>query len=260
MFRVYITFLALLITLVCPTPAQVFSVTPDAPNGSQPQNRQAPSAGQQLGWGSNIQNARLARAAELALEHGDRTLAVDYAQRAAQAAPGDPQLWFLLGYTARIDARFELSAEAYQARSSSESGVARGTFRSGTDLQCDGQKRRGRADPETLAGPQPVAQRGCGVARRALHEVGRLHQRARVVGQSGALCARLAIGVADGAHVSTPEADGSCSPLSRLGQTPRPGRSRCAEIAGRVLSRSWRLSASDRGPYLHHRPYSGRQG
>ena len=114
MFRVYITFLALLITLVCPTPAQVFSVTPDGPNGSQPQNGQAPFAGQQLGWGSNIQNARLARAAELALEHGDRALAVEYAQRAMLAAPGDPQLWFLLGYTARLDARFDLSAEAYR--------------------------------------------------------------------------------------------------------------------------------------------------
>jgi Flp pilus assembly protein TadD len=114
MFRVYITFLALLITLVCPTAAQVFSVAPDAPSSSQSQNGQAQAAGQQLGWGSNIQNARLARAAELALEHGDRALAVDYAQRATQAAPGDPQLWFLLGYTARIDARFELSAEAYK--------------------------------------------------------------------------------------------------------------------------------------------------
>jgi predicted Zn-dependent protease len=114
MFRVYIIFLALLITPVCPTPAQVFSVAPDAPNSSQSPDVQAPSGGQQLGWGSNIQNARLARAAELALEHGDRALAVDYAQRAAQAAPGDPQLWFLLGYTARIAARFELSAEAYR--------------------------------------------------------------------------------------------------------------------------------------------------
>ena len=108
MLRVYITFLALLITLVFPAKGQVFSVSPDAAKG------QASSAGQQLGWGSNIQNARLARAAEVALEHGDHTLAVDYAQRAAQAAPGDPQLWFLLGYTARLDAKFQLSAEAYQ--------------------------------------------------------------------------------------------------------------------------------------------------
>jgi hypothetical protein len=77
MFRVYITFLALLITPVCPTPAQVFSVAPDAPSSSQSPNGQAPSGAQQLGWGSNIQNARLARAAELALEHGDRALAVD---------------------------------------------------------------------------------------------------------------------------------------------------------------------------------------
>ena len=107
MFRVYITFLALSITLFCPAQGQVFSVSPDASKGQA-------SAGQQLGWGSNIQNARLAHAAELALEHGDHTLAVDYAQRAAQAAPGDPQLWFLLGYTARLDAKLQLSAEAYQ--------------------------------------------------------------------------------------------------------------------------------------------------
>lgn len=70
-------------------------------------------AGQALGWGSNIQNARLARAAQMAIEHGDKNQAVDYAQRAAQAAPSDPQIWFLLGYAARLDGRYQLSLDAY---------------------------------------------------------------------------------------------------------------------------------------------------
>ncbi len=69
--------------------------------------------GQPLGWGSNIQNARLARAAELALQHGDHALAFDYAQRAAMATPNDPQLWFLLGYAARLDGKLQHSVEAY---------------------------------------------------------------------------------------------------------------------------------------------------
>jgi tetratricopeptide (TPR) repeat protein len=49
----------------------------------------------------------------LALQHGDHALAFDYARRAAQAAPNDPQLWFLLGYAARLDSKFQESADAY---------------------------------------------------------------------------------------------------------------------------------------------------
>jgi len=94
--------------------AQTYSVAPDATGKPAAKTQQQePSAAQPLGWGSNIQNARLARAAELALRNGDHALAVDYAQRAAQAAPNDPQLWFLLGYAARLDAKFELAVDAY---------------------------------------------------------------------------------------------------------------------------------------------------
>ena len=46
-------------------------------------------------------------------ERGDRVQALEYAQRAAQAAPNDPQLWFLLGYAARLNARYQQSVEAY---------------------------------------------------------------------------------------------------------------------------------------------------
>lgn len=67
-----------------------------------------------LGWGSNIQNARLARAAEDALKSGNYAAAMDFAQRAAQAAPGDPKLWFLLGYTQRLVGKAQASVDSYE--------------------------------------------------------------------------------------------------------------------------------------------------
>ena len=88
------------------------SVKPGTQSGTKPGQPQAPE--QQLGFGSNIQNARLARAAELALQRGDHALALEYAQRAAQSAPNDPQLWFLLGYAARLDGRYGQSLDAFQ--------------------------------------------------------------------------------------------------------------------------------------------------
>ncbi|HEY1985617.1 MAG TPA: tetratricopeptide repeat protein [Terracidiphilus sp.] len=84
---------------------------PDGSTKPQGQGGQTPS--QQLGWGSNIQNARLGRAAEQALQKGDKVQALDFAERAAQAAPNDPQLWFLLGYAARLNGRMQRSVDAY---------------------------------------------------------------------------------------------------------------------------------------------------
>lgn len=77
-----------------------------------------PQQGQQqgntnLGWGSNIENARIARAAQQALQRGDKAKALEYAQRASQSAPSDPQLWFLLGYAARLNAKYQMSVDAY---------------------------------------------------------------------------------------------------------------------------------------------------
>ncbi|MBW8747083.1 MAG: tetratricopeptide repeat protein [Acidobacteria bacterium] len=91
--------------------AQTYQVGPDAPG--QPTTKQSEKQ-QDLGWGSNIQNARLARTAELALQRGDHAQAFSYAQRAAQAAPNDPQLWLLLGYAARLDGKLGASLDAYQ--------------------------------------------------------------------------------------------------------------------------------------------------
>src|SRR5580658_6635119 len=102
-----------LAVLACVADAQTYNVAPDTSKNPQPQTGPSQSPGQPLGWGSNIQNARLARAAELALQHGDKALALDYAQRAAKATPNDPQLWFLLGYAARLNAKYQESADAY---------------------------------------------------------------------------------------------------------------------------------------------------
>lgn len=93
--------------------AQVYNVGSDAAKTPQASTSHPQSPAEPLGWGSNIQNARLARAAALALQHGDHALALDYAQRAAQATPNDPNLWFLLGYAARLNTKLQESADAY---------------------------------------------------------------------------------------------------------------------------------------------------
>ena len=100
--------------------AQTYKVSPDssparpAPKSEKKSDKgQAASPQKSMGWGSNIQNARLARAAEMALKDGKYAAALDYAQRAAQGAPNDPQLWFLLGYAARLAGKTELSIDSY---------------------------------------------------------------------------------------------------------------------------------------------------
>lgn len=80
----------------------------------QDKSNQTSAQGQQLGWGSSIQNARLAHAATDALNSGNYAAAVNYAQQAVQAAPNDPQLWLLLGYAARMAGKSQLSIQAYQ--------------------------------------------------------------------------------------------------------------------------------------------------
>jgi hypothetical protein len=86
----------------CSAYAQTYQIGPDT---SKPSQHQQNGAQPDLGWGASIENARLARAAQQALQRGDRVQALQYAERAAQAAPNDPQLWFLLGYAARLNAR-----------------------------------------------------------------------------------------------------------------------------------------------------------
>lgn len=94
--------------------AQVYNLGSDSSKSPQAQAKPGPSSDQPLGWGSNIENARLARAAALALQHGDKVLALDYAERAVKGAPNDPQLWFLVGYAARLNGKLQRAADAYQ--------------------------------------------------------------------------------------------------------------------------------------------------
>jgi tetratricopeptide (TPR) repeat protein len=98
---------------VCAASAQVYTVGGSPVKNSQGSGAQSTSGKQPLGFGSNIQNARLGRAAEAALKRGDHAQALAYAQQAAQAAPNDPELWFLLGYAARLNGNLALSVSAY---------------------------------------------------------------------------------------------------------------------------------------------------
>jgi tetratricopeptide (TPR) repeat protein len=67
-----------------------------------------------MGWGSGIEVSRQARAAQIAIEHGDYRAAVNYAQRAAQLAPQNPDLWFALAYAARLAGQYSLSVDSYR--------------------------------------------------------------------------------------------------------------------------------------------------
>ncbi|HKF50421.1 MAG TPA: tetratricopeptide repeat protein [Terracidiphilus sp.] len=122
--------------------AQTYQINPNAPQNPQAQNPQAQKGrapDQQLGWGSNIQNARIARAAELALQHGEKAQALDYARRAVHSAPNDPQLWFLLGYAARLNSRFTESEDAYRHGLSLKPGSLEGTSGLAQDYSATGR-------------------------------------------------------------------------------------------------------------------------
>ena len=67
-----------------------------------------------MGWGSSIEVARQARAAQDALNKGDYRAAMDYAQRATKAAPQNPDFWFLYAYAARLAGQYNASVDAYK--------------------------------------------------------------------------------------------------------------------------------------------------
>jgi predicted Zn-dependent protease len=96
----------------CATDAQTYQVDSQK-EATNPQTHPGQSGPASLGWGSNIENARIARAAELALREGQHAQAFDLAKRATQAAPNDPQLWFLLGYAARLNGNYAEAVDAY---------------------------------------------------------------------------------------------------------------------------------------------------
>jgi tetratricopeptide (TPR) repeat protein len=94
--------------------------TYDVNSGSAPSSKQGKKSeaepsqnGQDLSWGSGIDVARQARAAQDALKRGDYAAAVSFAQQAAKSAPQNAELWFLLGYAARLGERYPLSVDAF---------------------------------------------------------------------------------------------------------------------------------------------------
>lgn len=172
--------------------SQTYQIGSDQTNNSPKQGKQSPSSNANLGWGSNIQNARLARAAQLALQRGDHAQALDYAQRAAQAAPNDPQLWFLLGYAARLSGKYQQSEDAYNhglrlSPSSSEglSGLAQDYML--TNRAADAERllkqlvasNPGRADDAMMLGDLYMKARAYNDAVQWLEKAERIHPSAR---------------------------------------------------------------------------------
>src|SRR4051812_37340217 len=104
--------------------AQTFEINPKTPPSGKKSNSnkksgakpQAPAAAPQqgIGWGSGIETARSARAAQDALKKGDYNSAVLFATRAANSAPQDANLWFGLGYASRLAGKYQVSIDAYQ--------------------------------------------------------------------------------------------------------------------------------------------------
>jgi tetratricopeptide (TPR) repeat protein len=116
--------IALVVAFACSAgprlPAQTFEINQPskqnakkgkkAPVAQQPQSDNANG----LGWGSGIETAREARAVQQALSRNDYRSAIASASRAANSAPQNAQLWFLLGYAARLGGDYNLSLQGYQ--------------------------------------------------------------------------------------------------------------------------------------------------
>jgi tetratricopeptide (TPR) repeat protein len=81
--------------------------------GSKPSNNGSAQNGNDFSWGAGIDVARQAHAAQDALKRSDFTAAVNYAQQAAKSAPQNAEMWFLLGYAARLNERYQLSVDSY---------------------------------------------------------------------------------------------------------------------------------------------------
>ena len=125
------TAIAFILTLANLALGQTFDVnkgTASTAAKEQKQSQAGSGATQNLGWGSSIEVARQARAAQDALKKGDYGAAVAFAEQAANAAPQNADLWFLLGYSARLADRYPLSVDAYkhglQDRPNSTAGLA----------------------------------------------------------------------------------------------------------------------------------------
>jgi tetratricopeptide (TPR) repeat protein len=94
-------------------PASTQKQQPDRKNKKSSSSGDGSSAQSGMGWGSSIEVGRNARAAEDALKKGNYAAAMNFAERVTQAAPNNPKNWFLLGYTARLAGKYQVSLDAY---------------------------------------------------------------------------------------------------------------------------------------------------
>jgi tetratricopeptide (TPR) repeat protein len=99
--------------------AQTFEVNQppsQSKKGKQQKKAAAPAGNPEngIGWGSSIETARESRAVNEALQKGDYRDAIAAATRAAHSAPNNAELWFLLGYAARLGNDYNLSLQGYQ--------------------------------------------------------------------------------------------------------------------------------------------------
>jgi tetratricopeptide (TPR) repeat protein len=113
------TVLLAVITAATASAGQTFDVNGQSaspPPSKQSKKQTAPHPNNEtgMGWGSSIEVAREARAAQTALDHGDPRSAADHAQRAVNAAPQNYELWFTLAYAARLSGQYSLSVDAYR--------------------------------------------------------------------------------------------------------------------------------------------------
>lgn len=83
-------------------------------HGKTTDAKRSASETQGLGWGSNIEVVRESRAAQSLLAKGDHAGAVSHAQQAVKLAPQNAELWFLLGYAARLAAQYSTSIDAFK--------------------------------------------------------------------------------------------------------------------------------------------------
>ncbi len=79
----------------------------------KPQQGNTVQSGPDFSWGSGIDVARQARAAQDSLKRNDYAAAVSYSEQAAKSAPQNAELWFLLGYSARLAERYPLSVDSF---------------------------------------------------------------------------------------------------------------------------------------------------
>src|SRR5579863_1967143 len=89
--------------------SQTYDVGGSSPQSQQNEQGTSTQGGTDFSWGSGIDVARQARAAQDALNRNDFANAVSYAQQAARSAPQNAELWFLVGYAARLDEKYPLS-------------------------------------------------------------------------------------------------------------------------------------------------------